>query len=221
MAMKCVQPQVSWSNYDSLYTCYINYPQQVIFKHVKGHQDNTTNGETLSIEAQLNILTDSQATKAHTDPSVLPEAQYTSNIYLNGKVLTGKLPTSLRNEINSSQITTYYRNFFGEHHNNVSWDVFYSTILHFKRLPKGVHKMIHNIAPIQQTKCQRQHITDGSCFFCNTSIETIQHVVTCPSWFMNCKSMFTQDIRGSLKQILVMKTAKDVTNFPAFVVQET
>jgi hypothetical protein len=81
--------------------------------------------------------------------------------------------------------------------------------------------MIHNITPIQQTKCQRQHITDGSCFFFNTSLETIQRVVTCPSRLMNCKSMFIQDIRGTLKQILVMKTAQEVTNFSAFVVQET
>jgi hypothetical protein len=34
---------------------------------------------------------------------------------------------------------------------------------------------------------------------CNTSIKTIQHVITCPSCLMDCKSLFLQDLRGSLK----------------------
>jgi hypothetical protein len=167
---------------------------------VKGHhQDTAQAGQELSIPAQLNILMDSQAAQAHTDPNIPQETRHTSTIHLNGNVLTGKLTTSLRNEINTLRITNYYKQKFSENHDKVLWDVFYSAVSHYKRMPRGVHKMIHNIAPTQQVQCQRQHLTDGTCFFCNTSIKTIQHVITRPTCLMDCKSLFLQDIRGALK----------------------
>jgi ribonuclease HI len=189
-SMQSLRPQVSWSDYDLLYTCYVNFHRHVFFEHVKGHQDRVNSWEELSIKARLNILMDLKAAQAHTDPNTPQELKHTSTISLNGKVLTGKLTTSLQNEVNTNRITQYYQRKFGEQHDKVLWDVFYGTILHYKQLPKGVHNMIHNIAPTQQVQCQQKHLTDGSCFFCNTSIETIQHVVTCPSHLMDCKSLF-------------------------------
>jgi hypothetical protein len=62
---------------------------------VKGHQDTAHAGKVLPIPAQLNILMDSQAAQAHTDPNIPQETRHTSTICLNGKVLTGKLTTSL------------------------------------------------------------------------------------------------------------------------------
>jgi ribonuclease HI len=46
--MKSTRPQVSWSDYDLLYTCLINYPKHVLFEHVKGHQDALHQGQELS-----------------------------------------------------------------------------------------------------------------------------------------------------------------------------
>jgi hypothetical protein len=79
---------------------------------------------------------DSQAAQAHTDPNILPETKHTSTIHLHGNVLTGKLITSLRNEINTLRITNYYKKKFGENHDKVLWDVFYSAVSHFRRMPK-------------------------------------------------------------------------------------
>jgi ribonuclease HI len=135
--MKSIRPQVSWSDYDLLYTCLINYPKQVVFEHVRGHQDTAHTGKVLSNLAQLNILMDSLAALAHTDPNIPQETRHTSTICLTGKVLTGKLTTSLRNEINTLQITNYYKQKFGENYDTVLRDVFYSAVLHYKQLPKS------------------------------------------------------------------------------------
>jgi hypothetical protein len=75
---------------------------------------------------------DSQAAQAHTDPNIPQETRHPSTIRLNGKVLTGKLTTSLWNEINTLPITNYYKQKFRENHEKALWDVFYGAVLHYK-----------------------------------------------------------------------------------------
>jgi hypothetical protein len=91
--MERVQSQVLCSDCDLLFPFHMNYPKHVTFQHVEGHQGTTQRGKHVSIEPQLNILMEAQATDAHTDPNVTHEARYTINIQLNGKLLTGKLKT--------------------------------------------------------------------------------------------------------------------------------
>ena len=49
-----------------------------------------------------------RASKAHTEPNVEIEEPIPSSIEINGKILTGKMKTSLRQEICENRIKIYY-----------------------------------------------------------------------------------------------------------------
>jgi ribonuclease HI len=193
------KPSTMWSDYDLLQGCYKLLTRKFVFEHVRGHQDTISSNNNLTLQAKLNILMDKRAALAHSDPIILTEETTTSTIEINGKILTGRLTGSLRHEINTQRIETYYKRKFGPFYEEVLWDVFFMALSKFKRIPVGIHKMIHNISPTQQVQYQRGITQDDSCFFCNEEIESLHHVVTCKSRDMEGKNLFLQDVRGSLK----------------------
>jgi hypothetical protein len=143
-------------------------------------------------------MMDKQAAQAHSDPIILTEETTTSTIEINGKILTGRLTGSLRHEITTLRMEKYYKKKFGIFYEDVFWDVFFMALSKFKRIPVGIHKMIHNISPTQQGQYQRGITQDDRCFFFNDGIESLHHVVTCQSRDMEGKNLFLQDVRGSL-----------------------
>ena len=114
-----------WSDYDLLQGCYKLLTRKFVFEHVRGHQDTISSNNNLTLQAKLNILTGKCAALVHSDPTILTEEITTSTIEINGKILTGRLTGSLRHEINTQRMETYYKRKFGPFYEEVLWDVFF------------------------------------------------------------------------------------------------
>ena len=142
---------------------------------------------------------DKRASEAHTEPNVEIEESIPSSIEINGKILTGKMKTSLRQEICENRIKLYYEKKLSGCRDETPLTVLYQTIRRFKKLPTGIHKMIHNITPTQQVQFQRGIIQDDICYCCTEHIETIQHIIHCKTRDIKSKDSFVLAVKEKLK----------------------
>ena len=143
------KPSTMWSDYDLLQGCYKLLTRKFVFEHVRGHQDTISSNNNLTLQAKLNILMDKRAALAHSDPIILTEETTTSTIEINGKILTGRLTGSLRHEIKTQRMETYYKRKLGDLYDNIDWAVF-KQALEKKRAKGALLKMIHGITPTQK-----------------------------------------------------------------------
>ena len=142
---------------------------------------------------------DKSPASAHTDPSIPMEEVTTSTIYINSKVLTGRLTYTLHRETSENRMKVYYQRKLFNRHNDVLWEVFFKTVSRFKQIPVGIHKMIHNVSPTQQVQCQRRIIQDDICFSCKEGIKSLLHVLTCKTRDLGGKNLSLQETRGALR----------------------
>jgi Reverse transcriptase-like len=149
-----------------------------IFRHVKGHQQLTTENNT-KIEVRLNILVDSMANQAiHSSMSTksTPDKSYIQI----GQKRIFKLK-DIKDHCARQQFHQYQRHKYGNDlYQTINWDI-YEYIASRISQSMALIKMIHSLSPTMERQHQQRLVDTANCPLCTKHVETIHHVLKCQS----------------------------------------
>ena len=194
-----LQAAFGWKTPNSRWTCYdlvcliryqvANSPLKWKWKHIYGHQDNSTSYEHLSPQAQANVDADKAAAaelslglEPTSDP--LPGQPWqlfdpTSNEYI-----TGQFERLIRIRVFDQPMKAYWTRKFDLGEDSITPTRWATFKRHNKRLPKHVaiwqSKFNQRLLGVKTNLYRRGHSGDSTCPLCSLSEDT-DHIFQCPS----------------------------------------
>jgi hypothetical protein len=163
--------------------------------HVQSHQDETTTDpNSLSLPAHLNIFADSKIRQAYKDCPHFHQTPLLSStqavLVLNGWKVTSKMTTLASLAYYKPIMQNYFLNKFGwdtPTFGNIDWD---SSEREYQCLSPGCYlasfKLQNGLWPTNKILHQRKQIPTPLCSHCNLYPETHNHVLCCehaqPIW---------------------------------------
>jgi len=208
-------------------------PLKVIFRHVKGHQDDEEDFvyEDAPQEVRRNIDMDKKAKEFLTSPptSLIPNRHpgmffsQTLGLFLEGTLITG----NIRNQISlhhygdkvEKRIQQSLRITDSEMQ-IIEWE---GVEIAYRNLPKNEKisrmKVIHKYLPRRSLLYSRDESVSNACIRCNNTPETFRHVFQCPcrqnsSNHRQSLARLRQNLRKAKTHILVINAiAKLVSDF--------
>jgi hypothetical protein len=163
---------------------------QIIFQHIKGHQDRTTG--RISEEAQLNVMADQLATesmKMKSVPQIVMPGEL-AYITINNKKISSRHSEVLSSAIESIRMRQYLcksNNWQSKTADNIWWRIHGSTM---KKFPPGerttIQKFLHNRLASNYKENKYYNYKSSTCSMCRKAgiddvTETQNHILQCTS----------------------------------------
>lgn len=165
----------------------INYPVRI--NHIKGHQDDHTPYDRLSLHAQLNVDADHlanhyQKTQGYPQPRVTMFPTTKAQLNIKEATITYKYKQAIRHADSAPALLQYIqtRNRWTETTlRQVHWEAHSSAIAR-QTLPHAhTVKLIHDMLPTNKRVSQYSELRSSKCPCCPYPEETFQHILRCPT----------------------------------------
>ena len=159
---------------------------QVMFEHVKGHQDDHTAYENLSLEAQMNVDADAEAGQYQCSfpaqrPRIPRLPHNRAQLYLSKKVISSKLKQSIREAYTVPPYMTYLcrrHQWTPECLEMVDWEAHTQLVSKFHSQRVQVTKLCNDLLPTARWANRYDHITTKHCIHCGET-EDRDHLLRC------------------------------------------
>ena len=169
------------SDSDILMVCQENMPQNIIIRHVKGHQASEESDD-LPVEVNLNIRADKIATQQQNEKPIHQEPEdHIITTVMKNLIIPSRPITIMRKMIATERLKIHMERKFNGNESKVNWKSMEASIASFKRLPIGITKLIHNATPTQAHMCKLKLTNSDKCPCCKVEPETVHHVLNCTS----------------------------------------
>ena len=164
----------------------MSHPPQI--SHVKAHQDDDIEFENLPIEAQLNVICDTNANKVRTGeiPSHKATTPYPgakAMLIIDGQWITTKYEEQITEACTSKQHCEYACKKFNwttHQYHTVLWDTIGRTRKRYKMTENiRIMKLMYEWTPLGRKNYDFHH--EPNCPCCGFEIETIAHMYQCPN----------------------------------------
>jgi hypothetical protein len=160
-----------------------NIPATLI--HVKSHQDETKDSETLKFEAQINVLADALATQQResmSKPTTEVQSDYCL-LVLKDRYITRDTKKWLLQKAGEIPIQNYYRKKYGwtwSIFHSIHWEIQYKTLQTYKTSDqRRILKFSHDWLPTNFRLFREEQEESPACRLCGDMEETNNHILTC------------------------------------------
>jgi hypothetical protein len=173
---------------DAIYNITHGSMFELQLKWVRGHQDDTTQFNSLPLPAQLNCEADRQAsqyefTPQHSLSPVTPLPGTPCQLIIHGKSITGKLKRRVHDAATLPQLMNYLRDKFewsAETLDTIDWQTYSHIIQKYKEKWTTIVKHVHAISPTGHIAHRNNSNLPHACPVCSAPHENNAHIIQCP-----------------------------------------
>jgi len=190
------------------------------FVYVPGHQDALARLEDLPPLAQMNVWADSLAKKELYQIATLPQCPHTTDLLQgkcwHAKVLTGKITTDphppvidLLGQREALRYWSHKQQLDAQSFDLVHWETLDRTIWSFPpTFQMWLSKFASGHSAVATTMFRWKRWTSAICPLCQSSEETMAHVLLCPH--ASCRDTWAQQLTQLQQWLTQSKTALDI-----------
>ena len=161
-------------------------PSHLWVIHIKVHQDNDTQTESLSVLARLNVLADKLATRALREglgtmrAGMIPGTEVL--VHTTKGTITRRMAQTARYDKGVEEIQKHIQkknNCTNNTMDGIDWEQHSALQRQHRDRTVQVTKLTHKLVPTNTVRHQYKLITDPTCPLCGSEPETMYHAVQC------------------------------------------